>query len=282
MVDNRYATQPYYVPEQHRSRFDASSGLWQPVNMPELPHRRGVAGAALDDPEALAAMTFDQYQQWGALDWKAPHGTAAAAERWADKIMEEGVTEVLAEYARLEPGDNKPFDEKLIDEQGDVLFIAAAAATTVSKSLMHAVRLRLRDQYVAIRPPQPITLRMVDDLMADGFQPHPLGGVVVEDYDDDPWGDDELAPDINWALLSAGIANKLRSGIVRRGPEKYFDPRPDQAHAIGGMAADATLFIAYTARRYGGSNLQEVVRHNFAKVGQRVSLNQIDKTDNPR
>lgn len=277
-----------YNPHLLRSDFDESTQLWQPIglwwNMPPADQIRAGMAEALDSSEGVAQLDLDRWQWWGTLDWKQPHTSVAAVRRFSAKILEEGQSEVLQEYTSLEPGENAPFAAKLVDELGDVTFVSNAILSNAQQSLMTAVRHRLRDQYVPFRPPRPITVGDIDELMAEGFQPRVLLGDYPDGFDEEQSDYDELDPTINWHLLAGFLSSRAQVGIDEHpdGHISLYHIFPDNARTLRVLGADAVLFAAYTARRWGGGSLEAVIRNNVAKVTGRVALNQIDKTDDPR
>jgi len=277
-----------YHPYLLHSEYDDATHLWQPKglwwDMPPAESIRAGMAEAIEAPVGIANLTLDRWQQWGTLDWKEPHTSVAAVRRFAAKILEEGGVEVLQEYTTLTPSDAAPYAGELIDEIGDVTYVGNGILSNAQQSLMMAVRHRLRDQYVPFRPPRPITVGDIDELMADGFQPRILIGDYPEDFDENYSDYDELDPEINWRLIAGFLSTTSQQGIDESpdGTMSLYHVFPDSARMLRFLVADSVLFAAYSARRWGGGSLETVIRHNVAKIAGRVAGNQIDKSDMPR
>jgi len=267
-----------------KSKYDGR--FYQPAEEPELIRRRQSIEQNLS-PGKSGLISLDVYQDWVELDWKVPHGSWAAVERFGGKLVDEELAqEIMPELAihpavRVTEGMGKVHSsptDKLADELGDYLWPMTALASNGTVSLNQAASTYLHNHGLIPRRYLELKFLDLDYILAAGHNPTlgPLDDSEEEDFCD-------YDPFISLAVGAVAIRN-----IVERqygyNDTRFLDGwrekigRNELEPAIG----RALLTLGYVAHQWARTTLSEVAAGNVRKVSLRAAKNLIDKSDGDR
>lgn len=271
------------------SYFDGK--FYQPDTPDETQRRRNVVAPYLDAPLDANTpfhpgyMTLDTYQDWVELDWKVPHGSYDAVERFGAKLWEEGwdeaVEEIHAACDAYQNGESVPNREHLVEELGDVYWVVTALASNAGVSINDAVKKYLhREDVISLRSYDKLQMVTVDYIVT-GPSPFVPGVQPFEKYND--YADfDEYSAASKMQDIVAGFhlaAQKQYGYGTDHFVSTYFEMcRRDMEEDVG----QSIVTLAYIARRWAGATLAEMAQTNMRKLSSRVAANLIDKSDGKR
>ena len=257
--------------------------LHQPAAHSVCLERRLAVDSALQGKSTFSSLSMNDYQLWAGLDWKAPHNTPAACNRLCNKLHEE-VYELLPELekqialTRYESRAVNPV-KSIVSEMGDVLWCLNGLATFEGIDLQRALAHHLLDESGV----SSLTFRLgsIDTLIQEGLRPRYTRNL----YNDEDLDHCELNPATSFLPLCFQIyshTNNKLDDVVGDVILTRSAPWAQDLSAIGQMHAQAILFLAYYAHRWGGSNLAAVVETNIRKINLRVQSKHLDKVDGAR
>ena len=292
------AHQPFGPQESH-----VLSNLGPQAQTVEMAGLFALEASRVIEPEAIT--TVGEYQQWSSQDWKKPHGTYKAAQRFSAKLIEETgeLREAFRAYHSATADDKSTLAAEAISEMGDVIWCAAALAANSSADIDSGLKLRLYDHTMGTRvwsngtsmtppwheqsrnlstKPTEVTLDDLQQLINADFEPTPSPAINLDD--DEPFlGLFEHVDALQYyAVTLRSLADQQyaygeqESTIVM--PELYDRIAKD----IGIVAAIVFLEAAYIIHHAFGKDLQAVIAKNTAKITGRVQGGYVDKTDGER
>lgn len=143
------------------------NGFYQPGPMAEVARRRDAVLPYLEGLWSIEEMPLRVYQEWTELDWKAPHGSYTAVERFMDKMVEEGAVELRDAEAAHVAAPTETTKKEYISEEGDALWTTTAIASNGGVNITQAVREYLRTWYLHPEAEGDITFGTLSQKMGD-------------------------------------------------------------------------------------------------------------------
>lgn len=261
--------------------------FYQPAAEVECMRRRdSVLGAvALGE---VGDLPLNDCQRWVELNWKEPHYSVEAFERFEQGLIGEvielndEISIARQEMAFINWKSNEKLEkasEESISELGDVFWYGTAMLSNAQIDLESCFRDYLHHKWEPVAWDENFTLNDIQSRI-ENHTPYPHGRkhvseLFLEEVDEERG----ISRDMHYAsytlsALMSRVFNRERRTI---NPTEYLQGIDVQN--IGG------LFIAYTAYhadRTLGSSLEEVITKNVEKINHRVNNNLVDKTDGER
>lgn len=273
------------VPEHDDGDYVFDGRFYQTVNEREYERRQNAIDSHISS-RRLGVMGIGLYQQWVELDWKEPHGTHRAAERWTRKMREEAANEspdALYEY------ENSQADPVLrahaIDELGDTLWVTCAIASNGGQSVDQALQSYLWGDGVISHREERLTLGHISKIIEDGFTPwfSPLDAIDPPENSLDLVKSDEMEPGKILSLRGLSLALVAEQQFAY-GVENFFASYHAQVgkQKVSPLAAEQIMSIAWYAHHFASADLSEVIGANITKLRSRVDAGVIDKVDGDR
>ncbi|HTB49142.1 MAG TPA: hypothetical protein VK712_03605 [Verrucomicrobiae bacterium] len=264
-------------------RFDGQ--FYQTVDEAEYTRRQAVISQHLEANTA-PLLELEAYQQWVELDWKEPHGTYRAAERFANKVKEEAWFEAPEAFydAAGWPADSE-LQHAALSEAGDVLWTVSALASNGGVNINQAVQSKLWGDGLLSRRVANLTLADIDALIGDEkVTPYLSAHLAAHAGDDiELIKLDEMEPRLNLLFRTASLAvtcvKQFGYGDTPFAASFYQKIGQEE---VAPMVADQVLLVAWYAKHWLGSSLAEVARINALKLRSRVEAGLVDKSDGPR
>ena len=246
----------------------------------------------------ISEVDIDAYQAWCESGWKAQHATYSAADRFSQKGQEETdeVVDAWVEYRKT--GD----ESHLVEELGDVLWVATALASNAKASVSDALKKRFFDYLMGTKvigagggQTEPAwydavaelsvkrgSLQLVDisQLFArTNFVPQASAAMNLEG--DETISLHEQVTSLEYLIVAAAFQNRQQYD-EEGGPSYLSEAGYRQLSSnVGEVIAEAYLRVA-AAGQVIGSSLPAIVAANIAKITERIKTNTIDKTDGER
>jgi NTP pyrophosphatase (non-canonical NTP hydrolase) len=258
-----------------------------------------------DERKNAPIVSITDYQEWCEEGWKQQHGTYESATRFGDKLTEEAgeMQQALLEF-RVAGSDRESAEAaELLSELGDVLWCATSLASNSSADVDTGLKLRISDyalgvldyssgeatatpwrkdaavlshKYTAIHSED------ITGLLEAGFEPLPTP--VMNLYDPEP--EYSVRGHVEFVLANASAMKVAVDQQYAYGEleDAFIMPVTYDGHAaaIGTLAAEILLNIAYIAKQELAADFNLVVSKNIAKIQGRIQAGRVDKTDGAR
>lgn len=261
--------------------------FYQPAEKEECArHRELMLGAVAS--RRVTELRLNDYQKWVELDWKRPHHSLEAFERFEkgliDEVIELGeeVTPARQEVAFINWDRKEKLEEasqESISELGDVLWYGTAMLSNAHINLEACFKEYLHNKWEPVAWDESFKVGDVQERIKN-HTPYPHGRkhvseLFLEDVDEDR----AIGRDLHYSAytLSALMSRVFNSDKITISPREYLQGMDVQN--IGGLFV---AYAAYHADRTLDSSLEEVIAKNVEKISRRAEQNHIDKADGKR
>lgn len=231
---------------------------------------------------------LNDYQKWVELDWKKPHSSVEAFERFSVGLVGEivelndEVDPLLREnsfrnWKRREDFE-KPSKES-ISELGDVLWYGTALLGNAQIDLETCFREYLHEKWEPVDWGEAFTVGEVQGRI-ENHTPYPfprrnVGDLFLEDIDEER----AISRDLHYSgyTIAALLRRIFNEERITTDPRTFM-----QAIGVERVGGLFVAYVAYHAAKTLGSSLEEVIVKNVEKISLRVERNHVDKSDGQR